>query len=50
MCSHDAWFIKAQQDLKIAKLALKSQDPLFDMIVYHAQQCVEKVLKGFFLQ
>lgn len=47
MHSHDAWLIKAQQDLKLAMLAITSQDPLFDMVVYHTQQCAEKALKGF---
>jgi HEPN domain-containing protein len=41
------WFRKGDRDLRAAKIILYSEDPLPDMVCFHAQQCVEKYLKGF---
>ncbi len=42
-----AWFTKADHDLKAAKAILGSAEPPYDMVCFHAQQCAEKMLKGF---
>ena len=41
------WFAKADSDFKIATDSIKTEEPVNDMICFHAQQCVEKYLKGF---
>ncbi|MCF7811093.1 HEPN domain-containing protein [bacterium] len=41
------WFIKANNDLQTAKLALSKDDPITDTASFHAQQCFEKSLKAF---
>lgn len=41
------WFIKADNDLKTAKDELNTDAPATDTVCFHAQQCVEKYLKGF---
>jgi HEPN domain-containing protein len=41
------WFDKAYDDLEMARRALSPSSPLPGMACYHAQQCVEKVLKGY---
>lgn len=41
------WFVKASHDLITAKAMLKSDPSVTDTICFHAQQCVEKVLKAF---
>lgn len=43
----EAWFSKAEDDLKAAELLLKAANPLLDIACYHAQQCAEKYLKGY---
>jgi HEPN domain-containing protein len=43
------WFEKADNDYTIALESLDSGKPVPDMICFHAQQCVEKYLKGFLL-
>lgn len=41
------WIAKAENDLKIASLALKAgADSPTDTVSFHAQQCVEKYLKA----
>jgi len=39
------WITFAQEDLKMAELALK--EGIYNQTCFHSQQCVEKVLKGF---
>ena len=39
------WFFFAREDLRMAELALK--EGMYNQVCFHAQQCVEKVLKGF---
>ena len=41
------WFEKGDQDLKAAKGLINLEDSLFNIVCFHAQQCVEKYLKGF---
>jgi HEPN domain-containing protein len=43
------WIIKADHDYKIALSEIKTEDPAFDMICYHMQQCTEKYLKAWLL-
>ncbi|NMF86271.1 HEPN domain-containing protein [Nodosilinea sp. P-1105] len=45
----DAWFTKAEADLRAAELLLKTANPLLDIVCYHAQQCAEKYLKGYLI-
>ena len=44
---HDAWIIKAQSDLKAAKVLIRQDEPTTDVAIFHTQQCAEKALKGF---
>jgi len=41
------WLAKAEGDYKVAVLLIKTKQPVFDAICYHAQQCVEKYLKAW---
>jgi HEPN domain-containing protein len=41
------WLIRSQRDLKVAAVLLKSQESLFDAVVYHCQQAAEKALKAY---
>ncbi len=41
-----AWLRKAQQDLEAAEVLGRAPDPLWDIVVFHAQQAAEKFLKG----
>lgn len=40
------WFRKADNDLKSIENNLKSEDPPTDVICFHAQQAIEKYIKG----
>ena len=42
-----SWFVKAGEDLRAAAFELTAQPPLTADIVFHAQQAVEKAIKGF---
>ena len=42
-----SWFAKASEDLRAAKFELTAKPPLTADIVFHAQQAVEKSIKGF---
>ena len=42
-----SWLIKAASDLRAAAHEFSALPPLLADIVFHAQQAVEKVLKGF---
>ena len=42
-----AWFAKADDDLELARRALRPGRPLPAMACFHAQQCAEKYLKGY---
>lgn len=43
---HIQWLIKAEHDLKSARLLANAEDPLWDTAVYHCQQVAEKCLKA----
>ncbi len=40
------WIMRADDDLRLAELIQKDNDPIYWAIAFHAQQCVEKALKG----
>lgn len=40
------WFKKAESDLKTIANNLKTEDPPTDTICFHAQQAIEKYIKG----
>jgi HEPN domain-containing protein len=45
MKPHDEWLFKAGNDLESAEYLLTSKKELFDIVVYHAQQCAEKAVE-----
>lgn len=47
MKSHEAWVIKAENDLKSAIKLMEGDAPILDTAIYHAQQCAEKALKSY---
>ena len=40
------WIMRADDDLRLAELIQKDNDPAYWAIAFHAQQCAEKALKG----
>jgi HEPN domain-containing protein len=42
-----AWFIKANDDLREAEFVLTAAPPFIGSSLFHSQQAVEKALKGF---
>jgi HEPN domain-containing protein len=40
------WIMRADDDLRLAELIQKDNDPVYWAIAFHAQQCAEKALKG----
>lgn len=42
-----AWFIKANDDLREAEFVLTATPPFLGSSLFHSQQAVEKALKGF---
>ena len=43
------WFKKAANDLKAIENNLKDEDPPTDVICFHAQQAIEKYIKGMMI-
>jgi HEPN domain-containing protein len=43
------WIQKAENDLKIGKDEMATQEPARDMVCFHMQQCSEKYLKTFLI-
>jgi HEPN domain-containing protein len=43
------WLRKAHSDLRSCKKCLLGDDNTLDTAVFHAHQCAEKVLKGYFV-
>ncbi|MDQ6988893.1 MAG: HEPN domain-containing protein [Mariprofundaceae bacterium] len=41
-----SWKVKSEHDLKACRQLLNVDDPLVEIIAFHAQQAVEKALKG----
>jgi HEPN domain-containing protein len=44
---HEAWIFRAENDLRLAEVGIRQDDPITDAAIYHTQQCAEKALKGF---
>lgn len=40
------WINKAEKDFKVALREIRSEDPIYDAVCFHSQQCVEKYLKA----
>lgn len=40
------WVVKAEGDYRVATQLFAMQDPIYDAVCFHAQQCVEKYLKA----
>ncbi len=47
MKPHDEWLFKAKHDLESSKFLYIEKKDLFDISIYHTQQCAEKSLKAF---
>lgn len=47
MKPHEEWIYKAENDVESAQYLLSSPKPLYDIAIYHTQQCAEKALKSF---
>jgi len=47
MKPHEEWLFKAEHDIKSAELLFFSQEVLYDISIYHTQQCAEKSLKAY---
>jgi HEPN domain-containing protein len=48
--SVSAWLAKADQDLAVAEQLAQLTDPYWDIVVFHAQQAVEKYLKALLIR
>lgn len=46
MESHNRWLAKAENDFQ-ASVKLASDEIVWDVAIYHTQQCAEKALKSF---
>lgn len=44
-----AWLRKAETDVKAARHDLTASPPLLSDVVFHCQQAIEKILKGFLM-
>lgn len=44
-----SWKVKSGHDLKACRQLLQTDEPLAEIIAFHAQQAVEKALKGFLI-
>jgi HEPN domain-containing protein len=44
----ERWLAFAREDLRVAELALA--EGIFNQVCFHAQQCVEKAIKGWLVQ
>src|SRR5882762_3781301 len=42
-----AWFIKANEDLREAEFVLTASPPFIGSSLFHSEQAVEKAIKGF---
>lgn len=43
----NAWFRKAENDLRTAEYTMTMDNPPYDIVCFHLQQCAEKYIKGF---
>lgn len=46
MESHKQWFLKAESDIRASE-KLVSDEMVWDVAIYHTQQCAEKSLKAY---
>jgi len=47
MQPHEEWLFKAGNDLDSAEILMNVSKPLYDIAIYHTQQCAEKALKSY---
>ncbi len=47
MKPHEEWLFKADHDLQSSEFLMTSDNPLYDIAIYHTQQCAEKALKAY---
>lgn len=47
MKPHEEWLFKAGNDLDSAEILINASKPLYDIAIYHTQQCAEKALKSY---
>jgi len=47
MKPHEEWLFKSDHDLKSSLLLVNATEPLYDIAIYHTQQCAEKSLKAY---
>ena len=47
MKPHEEWLFKAEHDLSSSSYLLSAPEPLFDIAIYHTQQCAEKSLNAY---
>jgi HEPN domain-containing protein len=43
----EAWLVKAEHDLAVARLLVREEKRLLDVAAYHCQQAAEKALKAY---
>lgn len=43
----NAWFKKAENDIRTAEYIMTMHETPYDTVCFHAQQCAEKYIKGF---
>ncbi len=46
----DEWIIKAQGDFLTASREVKANPPNYDAVCFHAQQCIEKLIKALLIR
>jgi len=44
------WVEKAEGDYRVASAQRRSEDPVWDAICFHAEQCAEKYLKAWLVE
>lgn len=44
------WVVKAEGDFLTAAREVKANPPNYDAVCFHAQQCIEKLLKALLIQ
>lgn len=47
MKQHEKWLLKAENDLKAAKILINNDNSVLDAAVYHCHQTAEKALKAY---
>jgi len=46
----EEWVGKAHGDMSVAEWEMKAREPVYDAVCFHAQQCVEKLLKAIIVE